>query len=339
MRITTLTNPNLIFVKDRIYYIYRHLRNDTGTPFYIGRGRIREEATTNKSYYDRAYDANKRTSSWKSIANVSGFTVEILRDELNIEEANSIEKEFVNLYGRSEFGGMLCNRQGGGSGAGFSCSEETKAKLRESHTLPLEEKMLKYKVTEGGCWTWIGSFSGGNPMIHVNGSNKNARRFFYSHFNNLKLRRNDNVHFCCGNPKCVNPNHLELHKAAKAVRDKSPLTEQDVVEIKKSAFGGTTHIDLARRYGVRRPIITKICNGTNWRHVKVDGVPDVIPSEYHKGQTKPVLCLDNGKVYKSAKEAAAELLGNVDDFRYIRKICNSEKYTYCKGYNFRFANG
>lgn len=65
---------------DRRYYVYEHRRNDTGNPFYIGKGTGR-----------RAYTTYRRNPLWKRIASKHGFTVVIARDNLTEKEAYAME--------------------------------------------------------------------------------------------------------------------------------------------------------------------------------------------------------------------------------------------------------
>lgn len=105
--------------------VYRHIRLDTGKPFYIGIG--------NK--INRAYDKRGRSDYWKRIANKHGYEVQIMVDDLTYEEAKLKEKELIKLYGRDNNGGLLCNRTEGGDGTvGIIVSEKTRKKLSEINT-------------------------------------------------------------------------------------------------------------------------------------------------------------------------------------------------------------
>jgi len=102
-------------------YLYRHIRLDKNEPFYIGIG----------SYPKRAYSNRDRNKYWKNIVNNFGYEVDIVLDDLTWEEACKKEKEFISLYGRFQFGGILCNMTDGGDGGfGVIVSEETKEKKR-----------------------------------------------------------------------------------------------------------------------------------------------------------------------------------------------------------------
>ncbi len=106
-------------------YLYRHIRLDTGKPFYIGIGVGR-----------RAYDKCKRKKHWKRIVAKHGYSVEIMIDGLSWEEACKKEIEFIALYGRLNKGnGILINLTDGGEGSfGMIQSEKAKELTKERMT-------------------------------------------------------------------------------------------------------------------------------------------------------------------------------------------------------------
>ena len=86
--------------------LYRHIRLDTNTPFYIGIGR-------NKN---RAYTANGRNVEWKSIYNLTPIDVEIIFEHNDWSVICKKEKEFISMYGRQDLNeGTLVNKTSGGS--------------------------------------------------------------------------------------------------------------------------------------------------------------------------------------------------------------------------------
>jgi len=90
-------------------YLYRHIRLDMNTPFYVGIG------SDNK--YTRANESKNRTKWWKSICSKSEIDIQIMLDDLTWEEACEKEKEFIALYGRKDLGkGNLVNMTDGGEG-------------------------------------------------------------------------------------------------------------------------------------------------------------------------------------------------------------------------------
>ena len=75
-------------------YLYRHIRLDKNTPFYIGIG--------SDLKYNRANSIKDRNIFWKRIANKTQYRVEIMLDDLSWEEACEKEKEFIKIYGRGD---------------------------------------------------------------------------------------------------------------------------------------------------------------------------------------------------------------------------------------------
>jgi group I intron endonuclease len=95
-----------------IYYIYRHIRLDTNTPFYVGKG-----------CKDRAFQKKSRNKYWLHIAK-TGYRVEIFIKNLTEEEAYKKEIEFIKLYKTFNF--CEANFTTGGEGAwGYKADEAT----------------------------------------------------------------------------------------------------------------------------------------------------------------------------------------------------------------------
>jgi NUMOD3 motif-containing protein len=69
------------------YYVYRHIRLDTDTPFYVGKGK--------KS---RAYIKYNRNKHWKNIVAKAGYRVEIICSGMAEESAFAAEIEYIRLY-------------------------------------------------------------------------------------------------------------------------------------------------------------------------------------------------------------------------------------------------
>ena len=119
-------------------YVYRHIRLDKNEPFYIGIG-----ITKN---YSRAYSKKSRNKLWKTIANKSGYEVEIIFDDLSWEEACKKEKEFITLYGRIDTKtGILSNMTNGGDGTiGINVWNKGK-KLSDKHIQSLSKAQTGLK--------------------------------------------------------------------------------------------------------------------------------------------------------------------------------------------------
>ena len=121
------------------YYIYRHIRLDTGLPFYIGKGSGKGRA-----------NSKDRNPYWHNIVNKVGYKVEIMLYNLSEKEAFDKEKYFIRLYGRRDLEtGILINMTNGGEGAsGYKHTEETKKKLSISHKGKKMSDKSKKKMSE-----------------------------------------------------------------------------------------------------------------------------------------------------------------------------------------------
>lgn len=107
------------------YYIYLHIKNDNGEPFYIGKGK------GNRFKY-----VKNRSNFWKNITNKHGFDVIFL--DINLTENEALEKEKYWIYkiGRRDLGlGPLVNLTNGGEGSsGYKQTKEHKSKIKNALT-------------------------------------------------------------------------------------------------------------------------------------------------------------------------------------------------------------
>lgn len=134
-----------------IYFLYRHIRLDNQTPFYIGIGTFVKNGPTLKQKYRRAFSKGKRNKYWINIVNKHGYEVEIMFHTKSIDLIKEKEKEFINLYGRRSSGGILCNLTDGGFGIeGFKHSDESKSKIGVSSRERPRKKGYKLNLTEEG---------------------------------------------------------------------------------------------------------------------------------------------------------------------------------------------
>lgn len=111
-----------IHKNEPIFYVYRHIRLDTGRPFYVGKGsgRGRHKNKTNRNLY------------WKRIVNKVGYTVEIIGKNLTEDEAFQKEILLIKLY--KSLGMCEANLTYGGEGTkGLLKTEETKSKISKAH--------------------------------------------------------------------------------------------------------------------------------------------------------------------------------------------------------------
>lgn len=88
----------------RHFYVYRHIRLDTNTPFYVGKG-----------MQTRAYSHKNRNKYWKRIVKTAGYKVEIIQRNLVERDAFELECKFIKLY--KQFRMCEANLTLGGEGA------------------------------------------------------------------------------------------------------------------------------------------------------------------------------------------------------------------------------
>ncbi len=128
------------------HYIYIHLRKDTLTPFYVGKG---------TGY--RATSKRCRNKYWQSIVNKHGYVSVIYERFENDIDAFKREIELIALL--KDLGHELVNMTEGGEGAasgnknllGHKHSEETKKKISESSKGRKHSEETKRKIAEANA--------------------------------------------------------------------------------------------------------------------------------------------------------------------------------------------
>ena len=127
---------NKKYDESRIYYVYKHVRLDNNTCFYIGKGK------------EGRLNVPNRNTIHDNICKKHGYKAVIFKDKLNEEEAFKLEKDLINCYVsklgygiyikgyyvNTENNKFLTNMTFGGEGtSGRKFSDETKMKISESH--------------------------------------------------------------------------------------------------------------------------------------------------------------------------------------------------------------
>lgn len=114
--------------------VYKHIRLDTDTIFYIGIGKN----------VKRPYSKNYRNNYWHNVVNKAGYKVEILFEDLTWDEAVMKECELIKKYGRLDNKtGILVNMTDGGDGVnGYKHTEEWKSanSIRNKNKVISEEQ-------------------------------------------------------------------------------------------------------------------------------------------------------------------------------------------------------
>lgn len=128
------------------FYVYRYIRLDRNTPFYIGKG-----------CGNRAISLSSHSSHCKNIAKKHGYKIEFIFKNLTESKAFKKEIELIKLY--KSLGYCEANKTYGGEGSsGSKHTEETKKRISESlsgRKKPLvsaetREKMSKVKLGKKG---------------------------------------------------------------------------------------------------------------------------------------------------------------------------------------------
>ena len=127
-------NKNKKYDESRVYYVYKHVRLDNNTCFYIGKGKNGRKDNPNRNH------------THDSICKKHGYKVVIFKDKLNEEEAFKLEVDLINCYVFKMGYGILIkwhmnnnnkfltNMTWGGEGiSGMHHSEESKRKNSEAH--------------------------------------------------------------------------------------------------------------------------------------------------------------------------------------------------------------
>lgn len=115
----------------RVWYVYRHVRLDNLTPFYVGLGKEDSHGRMRRAHLK---NSTCRSSEWFDVISEADYRVDVIMAGLTSEEARLKEKEFIGLYGRIDLGtGTLINKTGGGDGVWLSGhSKSTRKRLSES---------------------------------------------------------------------------------------------------------------------------------------------------------------------------------------------------------------
>lgn len=68
-----------------------------------------------------------------------------------------------------------------------------------------------FTIEENGCWLWTGAFDNkGYGQRMLNRRRMKAHHYMWEITNDRRVPRGYDLHHSCLNPKCVNPEHLEL---------------------------------------------------------------------------------------------------------------------------------
>lgn len=122
---------------DVAHYVYCHIRPDTNSIFYIGKGSGK-----------RLTGRQQRSLHWKNIVSkCGGFKAEIIASGLTENEAYSFERKLIQSI-REQTDIKLCNLVDGGKGGSFNPSQETREKQRLAKLGGKHTEEHKNKIAE-----------------------------------------------------------------------------------------------------------------------------------------------------------------------------------------------
>lgn len=121
------------------FYVYEHLRSDTGAIFYVGKG-------TGKRCFVRSH--HHRNEFWQRIEKkAGGFCIHIVAKNVDEELAFLIEQERIKQL--RTIGIRLCNMTDGGDGtSGWIKTPEWRRKVGDKHKGKVVSKETKAKLSE-----------------------------------------------------------------------------------------------------------------------------------------------------------------------------------------------
>lgn len=212
------------------YYVYEHIRPDTGAVFYVGKGR---------GY--RATTRSKRNAHWQNVVKkANGVKVRYLAKDITEELAFLCEAEAIDKYRR--LGVYLVNKTDGGEGSSgytFKMSEDHKNKISAAKTgVPRPIEMVeKMRASKKGKLT-----GAENPFFGKRHTEKTKEL--------LRLKSGQRTH----------------SEQAKAKIRESLLQTYASHGKSKPVYcitNGQTYFsinDAARRLGLHRRCVTMVCN-------------------------------------------------------------------------------
>jgi NUMOD3 motif len=126
-------------LNDKRFYVYEHLRKDTGAVFYVGKGQG-----------GRAHVASRhhRNEFWQRVVSkAGGFDVRMVIQQVDEEMALLVEVERIDQLRR--LGASLCNLTNGGEGtSGLVRSDEWRAKIGASHRGKVVSLETRIKISD-----------------------------------------------------------------------------------------------------------------------------------------------------------------------------------------------
>jgi hypothetical protein len=151
----------------------------------------------------------------------------------------------------------------------------------------IEERFFRHIEKTDGCWLWTGRLVGkGYGSLGMGGKgakHKLSHRLSYE-IHHGEIPDGMVVMHKCDNPRCVNPNHLEVGTQSQNIKDAfargrklnlpsglkgeshgaSKLNNASVINIRESTL---SIAELAKLYGVSNTAIERVRARKTWRHI------------------------------------------------------------------------
>lgn len=253
-----------------LYFLYRHIRHDTNTVFYVGRGQVYLYGNNHdgsiKSCYWRAFATNARNPFWKSIAKKTTYDVEIVLETTDFELVCKKENEFIKLYGRKDLGeGHLANLSDGGDGP-INMSQHSIKKLKETAIKKgLYQKLREERQHDFYIYDLSGKFiryaKNNDECANIVGSHKNTPNKYYREkrsINGFLITRD----FCA--------NGIDVSKYIISQRERVNILKYDKefnLIRQYDTYSEAAELDDASPSSITRGLNTgKLIRGAYWKH-------------------------------------------------------------------------
>lgn len=159
-----------------------------------------------------------------------------------------------------------------------------------------------YRVSETGCWDWLGYCNPQGYGMCRSGIAGEERAHRASYVLANGPIQGGHVHHKCENKRCINPSHLEHRSASNHislhVQGLSSLTWDDVRDLRAAHAGGTKVLDLCERYGIAWGTLWPLLRNLTW-----------VDPEYTPG------------VDRECEECGTAFRTNRVNQRFCRKLC------------------